>query len=207
MGVALAAAIGAASVDAQTTVVIDHGTAQGQLGVGVPSGTKITSRFTLAEDTTISGFTFGGWTWYDYSITSVDWGFDSAADGRNYDDDGTASLSHGDTLFTLGGQSTVKEYTAWITPQVLAAGTYFFTLQNFQTDFGPAYVDASNAGLTYTDFEMINNSVENWMSPPHYQLLSGSPAPEPASWAMMLGGFGLIGGMLRSRRKSTVSFA
>ena len=30
--------------------------------------------------------------------------------------------------------------------------------------------------------------------------------PEPASWALMLGGFGLVGGALRSR-KSTVAFA
>ncbi len=30
--------------------------------------------------------------------------------------------------------------------------------------------------------------------------------PEPASWAMMLGGFGLVGGALRARRKSEVSF-
>ncbi len=31
--------------------------------------------------------------------------------------------------------------------------------------------------------------------------------PEPASWAMMVGGFGLIGGALRYRRKTTVTFA
>lgn len=31
--------------------------------------------------------------------------------------------------------------------------------------------------------------------------------PEPASWAMMLGGFGLIGGALRSRRRMAVRFA
>jgi len=30
--------------------------------------------------------------------------------------------------------------------------------------------------------------------------------PEPASWAMMLGGFGVIGGAMRSRRRSAVSF-
>jgi len=30
--------------------------------------------------------------------------------------------------------------------------------------------------------------------------------PEPASWAMMLGGFGLVGGAMRSRRKAAVSF-
>ena len=32
------------------------------------------------------------------------------------------------------------------------------------------------------------------------------PVPEPASWAMMLGGFGVIGGAMRSRRKSAVRF-
>jgi len=31
--------------------------------------------------------------------------------------------------------------------------------------------------------------------------------PEPASWAMMIGGLGMIGGAMRSRRKTTVSFA
>jgi hypothetical protein len=36
---------------------------------------------------------------------------------------------------------------------------------------------------------------------------SGSAAPEPASWAMMLGGFGLVGGAMRSRRKAAVTFA
>ena len=30
--------------------------------------------------------------------------------------------------------------------------------------------------------------------------------PEPASWAMMLGGFGMIGGAMRSRRRTAVSF-
>jgi hypothetical protein len=36
--------------------------------------------------------------------------------------------------------------------------------------------------------------------------LTPSPAPEPASWALMLGGFGAIGGAMRSRRKAAVSF-
>jgi len=31
--------------------------------------------------------------------------------------------------------------------------------------------------------------------------------PEPASWAMMLGGFGLVGGAMRSRRRAAVTFA
>jgi len=34
-----------------------------------------------------------------------------------------------------------------------------------------------------------------------------SPVPEPASWAMMIGGFGLVGGAMRRRRSAAVTFA
>ena len=35
----------------------------------------------------------------------------------------------------------------------------------------------------------------------------GAPAQEPASWAMMLAGFGLVGGAMRARRRTQVRFA
>ena len=37
---------------------------------------------------------------------------------------------------------------------------------------------------------------------------TGEPpaVPEPVSWAMMLGGFGMIGGVMRARRRTEVSF-
>ena len=42
----------------------------------------------------------------------------------------------------------------------------------------------------------------------HYTTTDDPAAvPEPASWALMLGGFGAIGGAMRSRRKAGVSFA
>jgi len=37
--------------------------------------------------------------------------------------------------------------------------------------------------------------------------ISSGAVPEPASWALMLGGFGAIGGAMRSRRKAAVAFA
>jgi hypothetical protein len=37
---------------------------------------------------------------------------------------------------------------------------------------------------------------------PNNATLAAAPVPEPAAWAMMLGGFGLIGGTLRRRRTS-----
>jgi len=36
--------------------------------------------------------------------------------------------------------------------------------------------------------------------------VSGTAVPEPASWALMLGGFGLVGGAMRSRKRAAVSF-
>jgi hypothetical protein len=39
--------------------------------------------------------------------------------------------------------------------------------------------------------------------------VTGTPGavPEPASWALMLGGFGMVGGAMRSRRKALVRFS
>ena len=37
--------------------------------------------------------------------------------------------------------------------------------------------------------------------------VSVTAVPEPAAWAMMIGGFGLIGGAMRRRRRTSVAFA
>lgn len=38
------------------------------------------------------------------------------------------------------------------------------------------------------------------------EVIPSAPVPEPASWALMVGGFGLVGGALRSRPKTRVRF-
>lgn len=40
-----------------------------------------------------------------------------------------------------------------------------------------------------------------------YSTEDPSPTPEPVSWAMMLGGFGAIGGFMRARRRESVRAA
>lgn len=40
----------------------------------------------------------------------------------------------------------------------------------------------------------------------HLTISSEGAVPEPASWALMVGGFGLVGGAMRSRRRVSVSF-
>lgn len=52
-----------------------------------------------------------------------------------------------------------------------------------------------NAGGPYADLNL-------------WAFQTGTPsAPEPASWAMMVGGFGLVGGAMRVRRRTAVRFA
>ena len=59
-------------------------------------------------------------------------------------------------------------------------------------DDGLAALNASAGGLFAFGGAVLN------AAPP--------PVPEPASWAMMVGGFGLIGGAMRARGKAAVRF-
>lgn len=59
-----------------------------------------------------------------------------------------------------------------------------------------------NAGVNLDEITFNNGSVSGVV------LYSTGPAvPEPATWAMMLSGFGLMGAAMRRRTRTTVSFA
>lgn len=58
-----------------------------------------------------------------------------------------------------------------------------------------------NVGELFASFTMPNGNGRY-----RFIIFSGS-IPEPASWAMMIAGFGLAGGMLRQRRRTSVRFA
>jgi hypothetical protein len=85
---------------------------------------------------------------------------------------------------------------------------------------GTFYVDLDqNVGLQTFNFNMTGlisfsytplTTVGPWIQVDNVvmDLKQSSPAPEPASWAMMLGGFGLVGGALRgTKRKTQLTFA
>ena len=94
----------------------------------------------------------------------------------------------------IGGQSTFYSQSS--------TGTYF--LKGFTTQ-SISYV--ATAAMTDIKFIEVKNSSGGNNDP----LIDGvsfasSSAPEPASWAMMLGGFGLLGASLRSQRRARVAF-
>ena len=68
------------------------------------------------------------------------------------------------------------------------------------------FYDTAN---TYTSISFGNNSGGadifgfDDFSIGSLEQVTPTPAPEPSSWAMMLGGFGLLGGTMRARRKAS----
>lgn len=76
-----------------------------------------------------------------------------------------------------------------------------FAFQGFKADAGEYFTNFSINAL---------NGSGNLVMTTDYKLGTAGPGavPEPATWAMMIGGFGMVGGTMRyRRRKTTVSFA
>jgi hypothetical protein len=59
---------------------------------------------------------------------------------------------------------------------------------------------------TLVDGEWVNTSAFFVITSVTSHSVYAADVPEPASWALMLGGFGLVGGALRSRRRAAVRF-
>jgi hypothetical protein len=78
-----------------------------------------------------------------------------------------------------------------------------------RTDGGVSYRDSFTYTL-YNGTNMVGTGALDATGLTHSASVSfdtGGAVPEPASWALMLGGFGAIGGALRVRKRATVRFA
>jgi len=107
-----------------------------------------------------------------------------------------------------------------LTLHFTSAFDYDPSLGNLLLDIG---YDGTTGFTSSTSFEAYNGNANGVFSRMHnfgtgfagYGLKTGfetgpvpSPVPEPATWAMMIGGFGMVGGAMRYRRgKRAVSFA
>lgn len=89
-----------------------------------------------------------------------------------------------------GNELTVSLSAGLLPSEGLAFGDYLY---NFWPRFAPDGVVPTN-NRQISDFAPDDSSF-------------AAAAPEPAAWATMLGGFGMVGGMMRSRRAAAVKFA
>ncbi|WP_404710291.1 PEPxxWA-CTERM sorting domain-containing protein [Sphingomonas sp. MMS24-J13] len=89
-------------------------------------------------------------------------------------------------------------------PDVTPPAGFAFT--GFSADSIFSLVDPAGSAFGTQTLKVTNNTpfyVQGFVAAP-----GAGAVPEPASWAMMLGGFGMIGGALRAQRRRTkVKFA
>ena len=108
--------------------------------------------------------------------------FDGAAAGSGDATGGATTLNV--RGFLLGNLVTSANFTI--------NGNNFASFSGFAGNFDRLVFDAVNGGGGF--------SLDN-------VTLNGAAVPEPASWAMMIGGFGLLGAAMRRRTAAKVSFA
>lgn len=102
-----------------------------------------------------------------------------------YSDDGSYMYVDGTLVVNNGGDHAPSGASANV---FLSAGAH--TLLIYQEE---------NGGITALTASLNGDPLSG-------SLISTTGVPEPASWAMMVGGFGLIGGAMR-RRRTAVRFA
>lgn len=197
--IASAAALALSSVSAEAALVVDTGAAP-----------ATGPNYTLAPTQDLAGyFTLGS----AITVTSVK-GFINGTGGstgtiRIYSDAAlpdNANLLFSSTFTTVA--TPIEGLWQGVTGQnwALAAGNYWVSFSSTGDDGMFDGVASPLANYAYTgsgnwnQYSALNVGV---------QIESGTGAvPEPATWAMMIGGFGMVGGSMRyRRRKITVSFA
>ena len=106
------------------------------------------------------------------------------------------SLADGATgvVYVNGNQynSAVSTLESFFSDQTYVTGVSFGAGSGFGAGF-TGYVDDAHLNLTNGDSVSFN-----------FEPAAAAAVPEPASWAMMIGGFGLVGGALRRRTASGV---
>jgi len=128
--------------------------------------------------------------------------------GDSFELDVTAFGPAGEAITNAGGNLTTT------------GGYHFtgYTVGNFSDDLSTTPVvfkldflaDSAGPASFTMNFTYFNTNLASYgaidSNTLDFRIRAAAAAPEPASWAMMLGGFGLVGGAMRSRRKTAVAF-
>jgi hypothetical protein len=132
----------------------------------------------------------------------------------------------------LGPVGSIGTLTQMLNTVASQTYTISFDLRNLQADafnsfqvlFGGVQIYASGAGgfpasyLTFNGFTGTSTGAQtalvfNFRQDPSYYLLDNvsvqglAAVPEPATWMMLLLGFGMVGSVMRSRRRRVSAFA
>jgi hypothetical protein len=186
---------------ASADVLYDNGPIEGTFGAWtIEPGHAISNSFILSSAATVTGVDFGVWTFEGDSLSTVDWAITSTPD--SYPVDGTATVSLGSPV--NNGDGIDITLASFSTGSVsLAAGTYYLVLQNGVTANHDLAAWDNNNGPSvayHKTFGALDGFLRPGSNSESFQILGTAGVPEPASWALMISGFGLAGASLRRRR-------
>jgi hypothetical protein len=198
----VACAIGAAAPAAAATLY-DNGAADPTISARpINFGNAYANSFTLAQDSTVTGVNFTSFDFPSVSISNVSWAITPAV---NFAAAATSAAVSSSYLFTQGNGYRLDNNSFSTGALSLAAGTYYLLLENAVTTAGgSAYWGVSDGpSIAYGNgFRYEQSEAFQIIGTPN-----ASAVPEPASWAMMIGGVGVLGGALRRRAKATLAVA
>lgn len=197
------ASFGAGTAHAATTITVVSGTR----GVVIASNGPVAQTF-VANDTLLTnfGFQFGS------SAAAVTTGSVTFSLLAGVATSGTALASQTVTLTGLAARGATF-YDVFTGSVALVAGQTYTALlsgasANLSLAFGPnstGNVDAYTPGVLIKNNALDQACAQNGYCDANFRFTTAAAAvvPEPGTWAMMLLGFGMVGGAIRYRRGAT----
>ena len=177
-------------------------------------GNEISDSFMIAANSTATSATFAVWVFSGDTVSSVDWSIGSSAFGGTVTTAtpvGTLIGTNGDACAVLDETCDVYTETVSLGSLELAAGTYWFTLQNAVAPdpadpafSDPVFWDQSNGPSTAFENGSINlNGADGpGTNSETFSIDGTSVVPEPSSLLLMTSGLLSFAGMVRRKRKA-----
>ena len=145
---------------------------------------------------------------YDFSFVTNQQLFGGSVTGSGiFTTSNVASTVGGRTAFAITSITGTVNGSAINAPTTTTYGNYFTTGPTFLDGTGIQFFTAAGNDIRFFYQDSVSRYRVNTFNPGSSSFVTATSSlvagvPEPATWAMMIGGFGAIGATMRFRRRS-----